>query len=137
MALRLSIGASRWQLILQLLTESILLAAFGGLAGLLVARWTLDLIASLLPADAAATIALQLDAPVLLFAAALTLGTGLLFGLFPALHSTRPDLLPTLKGKPDSRVAGAQPSASARRWRPCRSRCRWRCSSRPGCSPGA
>ena len=55
MAVRLSIGASRWQLIVQLLTESVLLAAFGGLAGLLVARWTLDLIASLLPTEAAAT----------------------------------------------------------------------------------
>ena len=99
MALRLSIGASRRQLIVQLLTESVLLAVFGGLAGLLVARWTLDLIASLLPTNAIETLTFTLDPPVLIFAAALTLGTGLLFGLFPALHSTRPDLLPTLKGQ--------------------------------------
>jgi predicted permease len=53
----------------------------------------------MLPAEAATTLEVEIDAMVLLFAAAVTLGTGLLFGLFPALHSTRPDLLPTLKGQ--------------------------------------
>ena len=51
MAVRLSIGASRRQLITQLLTESILLAAFGAIAGLFVAKWTFDLIASIMPPD--------------------------------------------------------------------------------------
>ena len=97
--MRLSIGAARWQLIVQLLSESVLLAVLGGLAGLLVATWTLDLIASMLPADAAATIDPRLDMSVVLFAGAVTLATGVLFGLYPALHSTRPDLLPTLKGQ--------------------------------------
>src|SRR5207247_5532777 len=55
MAVRLSIGASRAGLIGQLLTESLVLAAFGGLAGLLVARWTLALIMALLPSAAAGT----------------------------------------------------------------------------------
>ena len=99
MAVRLSIGANRPQLVTQLLTESCLLAAFGGLAGLLVARWTLDLIISLLPPEDAATIPFVLDPTALAFAAALTLGTGILFGLFPALHTSRPDLLSTLKGQ--------------------------------------
>jgi predicted permease len=99
MAVRLSIGASRWQLVAQLLSESCLLAAFGGGAGLIVSGWTLDLIVSLLPAQAAEAFLFKIDVPVLLFAAALTLGTGLLFGLFPALHSTRPDLMSSLKGQ--------------------------------------
>lgn len=99
MAVRLSIGASRSQLVRQLLTEAFLLAAFGGIVGLLVARWTLDLVASLLPAEAAATMNFVVDLPVMLFAAALTIGTGFLFGLFPALHSTRPDVLSALKGQ--------------------------------------
>jgi predicted permease len=99
MAVRLSIGANRRQLIRQLLSESLILAALGGAVGLVVAKWTLHLIAAILPAEASQSFNLELDTTVLLFAAALTLGTGLLFGLFPALHSTRPDLLPTLKGQ--------------------------------------
>jgi predicted permease len=98
MAVRLSIGAGRGQLIRQLLGESCLLAVAGGLGGLLVARWTLSLMVAILPKDAVDIVATDLDASVLLFAAALALGTGLLFGLFPALHSTRPDLVSALKG---------------------------------------
>jgi predicted permease len=99
MAVRLSIGASRSRLIGQLLTESLLLAAMGGIAGLFVAHWTLALILSLMPAEAAQTMAFSLSPRAMLFAAGLTIGTGLLFGLFPALHSTRPDLVSTLKGQ--------------------------------------
>jgi predicted permease len=113
MAVRLSIGASRAQLISQLLAESCLLAVLGGLAGLVVARWTLNLITSLLPPEAAATLQFGLDGTVLLFAAALTLGTGLLFGLFPALHSTRPDLVTTLKGQA-GQPAGARAASKFR-----------------------
>jgi predicted permease len=110
MAVRLSIGANRAQLVRQLLTESLILAAIGGLAGLVVAQWTLRLIASILPEDAAATFKIELDPVVLLFAAALTIGTGLLFGLFPALHSTRPDLASTLKGQ-SGQPSGARGAA--------------------------
>ena len=113
MAIRLSLGASRLQLVSQLLLESCLLALLGGAAGMLVARWTIDFISSILPNDAAATLPLSIDPTVLLFAAALTIGTGLLFGLFPAIHSTRPDLVSTLKGQ------AGQPSGarSAQRFR--------------------
>ena len=99
MAIRLSIGANRRQLIGQLLTESLVLAVIGGVAGLLVSRWTLDLIFAMLPNEAAETIQVSIDGTVLLFAAGVTMGTGLLFGLFPAWHSTNPSLLTTLKGQ--------------------------------------
>jgi predicted permease len=99
MAIRLSIGAKRRQLIGQLLTESIVLAVIGGVAGLLVARWTLDLILAMLPNEAAESLPITMDGQVLLFAGAVTIGTGLLFGIFPAWHSTNPNLLGTLKGQ--------------------------------------
>jgi predicted permease len=111
MAIRLSIGASRRQLIGQLLTESLVLATCGGLAGLLVAYWTVDLIFAMLPDDAAASLSVRIDTTVMLFAAVVTLGTGLLFGLFPALHSTSPDLLPTLKAQ-----AGQAGSGKSAKW---------------------
>jgi predicted permease len=98
MAVRLSIGASRRQLVGQLLTESCLLAVLGGLAGVLVARGTLNGIRAILPPQAAETVSGDLSGTALLFVAALALGTGLLFGLFPAIHATRPDLVSTLKG---------------------------------------
>ncbi|HVB38684.1 MAG TPA: ABC transporter permease [Vicinamibacterales bacterium] len=113
MAVRLSIGASRLQLIRQLLLESCLLAAFGGLAGLLVAHWTLHLMATLLPSQAAGSLDFTLDTSVLWFSAALAIGTGLLFGLFPALHSTRPDLVSTLKGQA-GQPSGARAAARFR-----------------------
>jgi predicted permease len=99
MAIRLSIGAGRGQLVRQLLGESCLLAILGGVGGLVVAQWTLNLMAALLPAQAAETVTLTIDPIVMLFAAALAIGTGVLFGLFPALHSTRPDLMSALKGQ--------------------------------------
>jgi predicted permease len=111
MAVRLSLGAGRGRLIRQLLVESLLLAAFGGLAGLLVAQWTLQLILSLMPAEAAQTMAFSISTPALLFAGALAIGTGLLFGLFPALHSTRPDLVSTLKNQ-----AGQPSGARGAKW---------------------
>ena len=98
MAVRLSIGAGRRQLIRQLLGESCLLALFGGVAGILVAYWTLALITAILPKEIVDTITPRLDGVAILFAAGLTITTGLLFGLFPALHSTRPDLVTALKG---------------------------------------
>ena len=73
---------------------------------MLVARWTVDLIASLLPSDGFLTLKFELEFPVLLFATAVTLGTVILFGLFPALHGTRPDVLSALKGQ------SRQPSGS-------------------------
>ena len=97
MAVRLSLGASRRQLLTQLLTESLMLALLGGIVSILVARWTLSGLAALLPPDALGTVRFVVDPTVVAFAAALSILTGLLFGLYPALHSTRPDLVTTLR----------------------------------------
>jgi predicted permease len=113
MAIRLSIGASRARLIGQLLTESLLLAALGGIAGLIVAQWTLMLVISLLPPELQHTITFSMSGTVILFGIGLTFATGLLFGLFPALHSTRPDLVSTLKNQA-GQPSGAKGAARAR-----------------------
>ena len=113
MAIRLSIGASRSRLIGQLLTESLLLAVFGGIAGMVVAHWTLVLVISLLPPEVQHTIAFSISGTVILFGIGLTFATGLLFGLFPALHSTRPDLVSTLKNQA-GQPSGAKGAARAR-----------------------
>ena len=97
MAVRLSLGASRRQLLTQLLIESVVLALLGGAVSLLVARWTLGGLAALLPPDALGTVKFAVDPTVVAFAAALSILTGLLFGLYPALHSTRADLVTTLR----------------------------------------
>src|SRR4029079_7008436 len=82
MAVRLSIGANRRHLIKQLLTESCLLASFGGVLGLLFAQWTLDLMMRLMPPEATDTVQFHLDWSILPITAAVTVGTGILFGIF-------------------------------------------------------
>ena len=110
MAVRLSIGAGRWRLVRQLLAEAGVLAALGGALGLLVARWTLDLIISLMPAEAVGSVSGSISGRIVLFAAAVTAATALLFGLFPALHSTRPNLVNALKGQ-QGQPSGARSAA--------------------------
>ena len=111
MAVRLSIGAGRRHIVAQLLAESMFLAIAGGLAGLVVARWTLSGMQAILPGDADSQLSWHIDSEMVLFATALTLVTGVLFGLFPAVHSTRPNLVTALKanaGQPSGARAAAR-----------------------------
>ncbi len=113
MAVRLSLGANRAQLLSQLLAESILLAIIGGAASLIVSRWTLQTISTALPADATGVMHFELRTTVVLFTAAVSLATGLLFGLFPALNSTRPDLVTSIRANA-GQIVGAHAAARFR-----------------------
>lgn len=104
MAIRASLGAGRWRLVRQLLTESAALAAFGGVAGPLLAVWGVNLITRMLPTDTPRASGIALDVNVLAVCGALAIGSGLLFGLAPALVTVRSDLASLLRGA--GRVGG-------------------------------
>jgi len=89
MGIRMALGAGRGRLIRQSLSESFLLSLLGGLAGIFVARWLLSALVSLAPPNLPRLADVQLSGRVLLFTAAVTVLTSLLFGLLPALSSTR------------------------------------------------
>jgi len=106
---RLALGASRWQLIRQLLTESLLLSAAGAALGLLLARWTRDLMWSLRPPVLRrAGFNLDLDWRVLLYTLTVALATGVLFGLIPGFRSTARDLARDLKERSGQASAGGR-----------------------------
>ena len=112
MGVRLALGASRRQLITQLLLESVVLALMGGIASLLVARWTLSSISALLPPEATETFQFTLQPAVLLFSASLALLTGIVFGMFPAWHSTRTELVTTIRAGAGHLAGGGTKSAA-------------------------
>jgi predicted permease len=113
MAVRLSLGATRRQLLGQLLTESLTLAFIGGVVSLLFASWTLKGIGALLPEEISSGMDFSVNWAAVGFAGMLSMLTGIAFGLFPALHSTRPDLVTALRNN-SGKLAGGK---AARRFR--------------------
>ncbi len=100
MAIRISLGARRSRLVQQLLTESLLFAGLSGLAGIGLAWWVIGLANKIrLPMEVDFSADLHLSPLVVAFAFGVSLVTGLLFGLAPALQATRPSLIPALKGE--------------------------------------
>ncbi len=99
MALRLALGAGRSRIVRQLLTESVLLSIFGGALGILLAIWGAHAIVALVASGSTRPLGFDatVDTRVLLFTIGITLLTGVLFGLAPAMRSTRVDLTPALK----------------------------------------
>jgi predicted permease len=111
MSIRLSIGAGRWRLVRQLVTESLLLAIAGGSFGFLLASWGTSFIASLFRGDHHPVVLnVQVNGLVLGFAVAITIVAGLVCGLTPALAATRLDLVSALKDLP------ASTAPRVRRW---------------------
>jgi len=111
MAIRLSLGATRWRIVRQLMTESVLLAVAGGLVGLLLAAWGKDWIVMLAPNELFRVKDLGLDTQVLGFTLAISLLTGFVFGFLPALHASQQNLSEALK------ESGASATGSRQRHR--------------------
>lgn len=112
LAVRASMGAGRRRLMGQLLTESLVLSALGGIAGVLLAYWGVGVLRGILPDNVPRVTGIQVDVTVLAFAAFVTLSTGLLFGLAPALFAARTDLARSLKeGVAGSRAVSGSSSS--------------------------
>jgi putative ABC transport system permease protein len=97
MVIRTAVGASRWRLVRQLLTESVLLSLFGGAIGLLLARWGVQLILYVSPNAIPRSREIGLDWTVLAFTLSVSVLTGILFGLIPAIQAGEVDVHETLK----------------------------------------
>jgi putative ABC transport system permease protein len=108
MAIRSALGASRLRVVRQLLTESVLLSLVGGALGLLLAVWWSDLLVSLGKDDIPRALQVGLDWRVLGFTLTVSVLTGLVFGLVPALHSAKTELTETLKEGGRSSSTGAR-----------------------------
>lgn len=114
-ALRAALGASRVRIVRQLLVESLILAGAGGMLGVMLARASLGMLTSLMPAVLAGTVPARLDLRVLGFSLLVVLGMGLFAGLWPALGASRSDPNETMKGGGGGAGATARDATRLRR----------------------
>ena len=112
-AIRTALGASRFRVIRQLLTESVALAVIGGAMGLLLALWGADLLLTVIPNNLPWVTQIALDRNVLAFTLGASVLTGIVFGLAPALQAASPDLNETLKEGGRGSTGGRQRARSA------------------------
>ena len=124
--IRLALGAGRWRLVRQLMTENLLLSLAGGALGLLVAGWGHRLLLGFLVRDPlGVALDFRLDYRLLGFGLALSVATGLFFGLMPAIRATRADIYGAIHSAGARKAHGTcrSPRGSSR----CRSASRWFC----------
>jgi len=110
-AVRAALGAGRWRIVQQLLTESLLIAIIGGVLGILFAFWGTKAILSLAPSTLPRVSAVHLDLRVLLFSVLITIASGLVFGIVPAVTASKTNLVSSLKD-----AERGDSASSSRQW---------------------